>query len=59
MYVSLVVRKPLIRKYDYENKKDNMKHYNQARPLIYDRSPMSRHVPLFLGDVFDDTSCGC
>ena len=46
--MSQVVRKSSIRKYDYGNKKENMKHYNQTRPPPYDLSSIPRHVPLFL-----------
>ena len=47
-YVSQVVRKSSIRKYDYGNEKENMRHYNQTRPPPYDLSSIPRHVPLFL-----------
>jgi lysosomal acid lipase/cholesteryl ester hydrolase len=56
-----VVRKSSIRKYDYENEKENLKRYNQTWPPPYDLSSIPRHVPLFLthggqdflGDVTD------
>jgi lysosomal acid lipase/cholesteryl ester hydrolase len=43
-----VIRKEGIRKYDYGNEKENMKHYNQSRPPCYNLSDIPNHVPLFL-----------
>ncbi|GJN38893.1 hypothetical protein PR202_gb27974 [Eleusine coracana subsp. coracana] len=43
-----VVRKQGIKKYDYGNAKENMKHYNQSRPPRYNLSDIPNDVPLFL-----------
>lgn len=43
-----MVRKAGIRKYDYGNKKENMKHYNQPEPPLYNLSAIPPHMPLFL-----------
>ncbi|XP_025812682.1 triacylglycerol lipase 2-like isoform X2 [Panicum hallii] len=56
-----VVRKAGVRRYDYGNEKENMKHYNQPEPPMYNLSSIPTHVPLFLthggqdflGDVLD------
>ncbi|RLN11399.1 triacylglycerol lipase 2-like isoform X1 [Panicum miliaceum] len=43
-----VVRKAGVRRYDYGNEKENMKHYNQPEPPLYNLSSIPTHVPLFL-----------
>ncbi|KAK8455761.1 hypothetical protein SEVIR_4G216300v4 [Setaria viridis] len=48
IHMSQLVRKAGIRKYDYGNKKENMKHYNQPEPPLYNLSSIPPHVPLFL-----------
>ena len=56
-----VVRNEGVRRYDYGNAKENMKHYKQPRPPLYNLSSIPTHVPMllthggqdFLGDVPD------
>lgn len=56
-----VVRSKGVRRYDYGNAKENMKHYKQPRPPLYNLSSIPTHVPMllthggqdFLGDVPD------
>ncbi|VAI78297.1 unnamed protein product [Triticum turgidum subsp. durum] len=56
-----VVRSEGVRRYDYGNAKENMKHYKQPHPPLYNLSSIPTHVPMllthggqdFLGDVPD------
>ncbi|XP_024313889.1 triacylglycerol lipase 2 isoform X3 [Brachypodium distachyon] len=48
VHLSQMVRHQGIRRYDYGNAKDNMKHYNQPRPPLYNLSSIPTHVPMFL-----------
>ncbi|KAL6603791.1 hypothetical protein ACP70R_044152 [Stipagrostis hirtigluma subsp. patula] len=48
IHMSQMVRKRGVRKYDYGNEKENMKHYNLSRPPLYNLSDIPTHVPLFL-----------
>ncbi|TVU08240.1 hypothetical protein EJB05_41637 [Eragrostis curvula] len=48
IHLSQMVRKEGVRRYDYGNEKENMKHYNQSRPPLYKLSDIPNHVPLFL-----------
>ncbi|VAI90395.1 unnamed protein product [Triticum turgidum subsp. durum] len=60
-FVAELVRNEGVRRYDYGNAKENMKHYKQPRPPLYNLSSIPTHVPMllthggqdFLGDVPD------
>ena len=43
-----MVRRGIIAKYDYGDASDNMKHYGQATPPVYDVSAIPDDFPLFL-----------
>ncbi|KAM3192512.1 hypothetical protein ACQJBY_069631 [Aegilops geniculata] len=61
IHLSQMVRNEGVRRYDYGNAKENMKHYKQPRPPLYNLSSIPTHVPMllthggqdFLGDVPD------
>lgn len=46
--LSSVIRNGEVRMYDYGNEKDNMRHYNQPRPPLYNLSSIPADLPLFL-----------
>ncbi|CAN6194149.1 unnamed protein product [Urochloa humidicola] len=48
IHMSQLVRKAGVRRYDYGNKKENMKHYSQTEPPLYNLSSIPPHIPLFL-----------
>ncbi|WVZ79311.1 hypothetical protein U9M48_026905, partial [Paspalum notatum var. saurae] len=48
IHMSQLVRKQVVRRYDYGNEKENMKHYGQPQPPVYNLSSIPRHMPMFL-----------
>ncbi|XP_037466509.1 triacylglycerol lipase 2-like isoform X1 [Triticum dicoccoides] len=48
IHMSQMIRYEGVRRYDYGNAKENMKHYNQPRPPLYNLSSIPTHVPMFL-----------
>ncbi|KAJ1260020.1 hypothetical protein BS78_10G200100 [Paspalum vaginatum] len=48
IHMSQLVRKQVVRRYDYGKEKENMKHYGQPQPPVYNLSSIPRHIPLFL-----------
>ncbi|EMS64647.1 Triacylglycerol lipase 2 [Triticum urartu] len=46
--LQLVIRYEGVRRYDYGNAKENMKHYSQPSPPLYNLSSIPTHVPMFL-----------
>uniref|UniRef100_A0A0D9WSD6 Partial AB-hydrolase lipase domain-containing protein n=1 Tax=Leersia perrieri TaxID=77586 RepID=A0A0D9WSD6_9ORYZ len=43
-----VIRHGGVRRFDYGNTKDNMRHYNQPFPPVYNLSSIPTHIPIFL-----------
>lgn len=48
IHMSQMIRYEGVRRYDYGNALENMKHYNQPRPPLYDLSSIPTHIPMFL-----------
>ncbi|XP_006656280.2 triacylglycerol lipase 2-like isoform X2 [Oryza brachyantha] len=48
VHLSQLIRNGGVSRYDYGNTRDNMKHYNQPRPPVYNLSSIPNHVPIFL-----------
>lgn len=44
-----MVRSGTIAKYDYGNEDDNMDHYGQPTPPVYNMTRIPKDLPLFLG----------
>ncbi|VAI78304.1 unnamed protein product [Triticum turgidum subsp. durum] len=48
IHMSQMIRYEGVRRYDYGNAKENMKHYSQPSPPLYNLSSIPTHVPMFL-----------
>ncbi|KAL6873452.1 hypothetical protein ACP4OV_013534 [Aristida adscensionis] len=48
VHLSQMVREEGVRRYDYGNEEDNMKHYNRPSPPLYNLSDIPTHIPIFL-----------
>uniref|UniRef100_A0ACD5UH47 Uncharacterized protein n=1 Tax=Avena sativa TaxID=4498 RepID=A0ACD5UH47_AVESA len=48
IHMSQMIRNDGVRRYDYGSVMENMKHYNQPRPPLYNLSSIPTHVPMFL-----------
>ncbi|KAJ9176845.1 hypothetical protein P3X46_012117 [Hevea brasiliensis] len=49
IHLAQMVRTGTIAMYDYVNEDDNMKHYKQSTPPLYDMTSIPNDLPLFLG----------
>ncbi|GMI76831.1 Myzus persicae-induced lipase 1 [Hibiscus trionum] len=48
VHLAQIVRDGVIKKYDYGNPDDNMKHYGEAKPPVYNISNIDRELRLFI-----------
>ncbi|CAN0881345.1 Triacylglycerol lipase 2 [Linum grandiflorum] len=48
MHLSQMVRRGTTSMYDYDNEDDNMKHYGQPSPPVYDMAKIPTDLPIFL-----------
>ncbi|KAH6780464.1 Myzus persicae-induced lipase 1 [Perilla frutescens var. hirtella] len=48
IHLSQMVREGMIRKFDYEDEKENMKHYGTPTPPLYEMTNISNDLPLFM-----------